>query len=314
MENNISNSSQPTYFHRELDRKNKQISEMQTKINNLIDEKSTLQKTIYNLKTENYNLGILNENENKKTDFEHQNQINELFQVLNNLQNENYILKSQLNKKDKREQNYNNTISKQLNQAKREIDNLQVMNTIKDNILRELQDFINQLNQIIGDNNFELDFNNDNINTFKSNLYQIKQRIFSRLNNNIQNQNLELPNNYNNENNINYTEKENKINNSNNNINYSNNNINGSRQNFSYEKLPVNKDLSLYKRSISNYSNKTVSKHIKDCKCEGCRKKAMKDPLYLSQLFEFKSKAWIKKPTFHSVLRTPPRDMYDDEE
>ena len=114
MENNISNSSQPTYCHRELDRKNKQISEMQTKINNLIDEKSTLQKTIYNLKTENYNLGILNENENKKTDFEHQNQINELFQVLNNLQNENYILKSQLNKKDKIEQNYNNTFLKKL--------------------------------------------------------------------------------------------------------------------------------------------------------------------------------------------------------
>ena len=141
MQNLNSDSSQSSYFYRELDKKNKQITEMQMRINNLIDEKNSLQIMIENLKSQNYNLGIANEKENNEMNYEYQNKINQLYQTINYLQNENTLLKNEINKKDKIEQNYNNTILKKLNQSRREIDNLSVMNTIKDTILREFQYF-----------------------------------------------------------------------------------------------------------------------------------------------------------------------------
>ena len=322
-------SSQSSYFYRELEKKNKQITEMQKRINNLIDEKNSLQITIQNLKTENYDLGITNEKENNQMNFEYQNKINQLYQIINYLQNENTLLKNEVNKKDKIEQNYNNTFLKKLNQSRREIDNLSVMNLIKDTILRELQDFVNELNDNIGNKlNCELDFNNDDLHTFKYNLEQIKNKIYSEFSNNTINGN----NNFNKENNN--LNKEINLNNNNsnkiNNIIFQNNtfrnqnykndirSISGmSKRSFPKEKIPSHKDEeSLYKRSLSNYTTKTLSKdinnHLKDCKCQGCLSKAKKDPSFLTDRFEFKSKAWIKKPDYHSILRTPPRNEYED--
>ena len=325
MQNLNSNSSQPSYFYRELDKKNKQITEMQKRINNLIDEKNSLQMMIQNLKSENYNLGISNEKENNEMNYEYQNKINQLYQTINYLQSENILLKNEPNKKDKIEQNYNNTFLKKLNQSRREIDNLSVMNTIKDTILRELQDFVNELNNNIGNKlNYELDFNNDDLNTFRYNLEQIKNQIYSNFSNGNNN-------NFNNENNnlnkeINLKNNMNKINNiifQNNNFKNKNNknelrSISGmSKITYPIEKVPSQKEEeSLYKRSLSNNTNKTLSKdlnnHLKDCKCQGCRSKAKKDPSFLTERFEFKSKAWIKKPDYHSILRTPPRNEYED--
>ena len=322
-------SSQSSYFYRELEKKNKQITEMQKRINNLIDEKNSLQITIQNLKTENYDLGITNEKENNQMNFEYQNKINQLYQTINYLQNENTLLKNEVNKKDKIEQNYNNTFLKKLNQSRREIDNLSVMNSIKDTILRELQDFVNELNDNIGNKlNCELDFNNDDLNTFKYNLEQIKNKIYSEFSNNTINGN----NNFNKENNN--LNKEINLNNNNsnkiNNIIFQNNtfrnqnykndirSISGmSKRSFPKEKIPSHKDeKSLYKRSLSNYTTETLNKelnnHLKDCKCQGCLSKAKKDPSFLTDRFEFKSKAWIKKPDYHSILRTPPRNEYED--
>ena len=322
-------SSQSSYFYRELEKKNKQITEMQKRINNLIDEKNSLLITIQNLKTENYDLGITNEKENNQMNFEYQNKINQLYQIINYLQNENTLLKNEVNKKDKIEQNYNNTFLKKLNQSRREIDNLSVMNSIKDTILRELQDFVNELNDNIGNKlNCELDFNNDDLNTFKYNLEQIKNKIYSEFSNNTINGN----NNFNKENNN--LNKEINLNNNNsnkiNNIIFQNNtfrnqnykndirSISGmSKRSFPKEKIPSHKDEeSLYKRSLSNYTTETLNKelnnHLKDCKCQGCLSKAKKDPSFLTDRFEFKSKAWIKKPDYHSILRTPPRNEYED--
>ena len=302
---------------------------MQKRINNLIDEKNSLQITIQNLKTENYDLGITNEKENNQMNFEYQNKINQLYQIINYLQNENTLLKNEVNKKDKIEQNYNNTFLKKLNQSRREIDNLSVMNSIKDTILRELQDFVNELNDNIGNKlNCELDFNNDDLNTFKYNLEQIKNKIYSEFSNNTINGN----NNFNKENNN--LNKEINLNNNNsnkiNNIIFQNNtfrnqnykndirSISGmSKRSFPKEKIPSHKDEeSLYKRSLSNYTTETLNKelnnHLKDCKCQGCLSKAKKDPSFLTDRFEFKSKAWIKKPDYHSILRTPPRNEYED--
>ena len=68
---------------------------MQKRINNLIDEKNSLQMMIQNLKSENYNLGISNEKENNEMNYEYQNKINQLYQTINYLQSENILLKNE---------------------------------------------------------------------------------------------------------------------------------------------------------------------------------------------------------------------------
>ena len=53
--NDYSNLSQSTHLYREIDRKNKQISEMKKKINNLTDEKNYLEKKLMTQTLRKYN-------------------------------------------------------------------------------------------------------------------------------------------------------------------------------------------------------------------------------------------------------------------
>ena len=118
--NDYSNLSQSTHLYREIDRKNKQISEMKKKINNLTDEKNYLEKIIQNLKNQNYNLGVSNQNENEEMDFLIQNKLNKCSETINLLQKENNVLKYQLNNNIIIEENYNKTFSNQIfNQKKK---------------------------------------------------------------------------------------------------------------------------------------------------------------------------------------------------
>ena len=316
--NDYSNLSQSTHLYREIDRKNKQISEMKKKINNLTDEKNYLEKIIQNLKNQNYNLGVSNQNENEEMDFLIQNKLNKCSETINLLQKENNVLKYQLNNNIIIEENYNKTFSNQINQSKKEIENLREMNTIKDILLRDYQDFMHQLNEIVGNKieNCELDFNNDDLNTYKNNFERIKSKVISFLNYENFHQNyiepIKLPNNYNkniNDNNDNYyNNDENNYNNYNNNYNNNNNNLSKiSKKTFSSEIIPPRPDLLLYRRDDSNsFLNKTLSKdlnqHPNNCKCSNCRYKALRNPSFISD------KPPLKKKSDYSILRTPPRN------
>ena len=180
---NVNLPSNPNYFYQELDKKNKEIQELKEKVSSLLDEKTLLNKTINDLREKNKKLIISEEKENQKLDSNNNRKIKELYQILNIIQNENKILKDKLSKQDDFEKDFNNTVKNKLTQAQRNVDNLSVLNTIKDNIILDYQDFVNTLNEIVGKKfNFILDFSNDKIDTYKINLTKIQNKVLEHLN------------------------------------------------------------------------------------------------------------------------------------
>ena len=180
---NVNSPSNPNYFYQELDKKNKEIQELKEKVSSLLDEKTLLNKTINDLREKNKKLIISEEKENQKLDSNNNRKIKELYQILNIIQNENKILKDKLSKQDNFEKDFNNTVKNKLTQAQRNVDNLSVLNTIKDNIILDYQDFVNTLNEIVGKKfNFILDFSNDKIDTYKINLTKIQNKVLEHLN------------------------------------------------------------------------------------------------------------------------------------
>ena len=180
---NINSKSQSNYFYQELDKKNKQIQELKEKVSTLLDEKTLLNKTINDLREKNKQLIISEEKQNQKFDTSNNNKIKELYQIINIIKQENQILKDKLNNQDNFEKDFNNTVKNKLTQAQRNVDNLSVLNTIKDNIILNYQEFVNKLNEIVGKKfNFILDFSNDNIETYKKNLNRIQNKVLEHLN------------------------------------------------------------------------------------------------------------------------------------
>lgn len=178
----MNSTNQPNYFYRELDKKNKQIQELKDRVNTLLDEKNLLNKLVQELRENNHQLSIKNEQENKKLDSEVNNKMGELYEIIKSLQRENQIIKDKLNKQDEFEKNFNETVTNKLTQAQRKVDNLSVLNVIKDNVINEYQDFVNQLNEIVGKKfNFILNFSNDDIDIYSKNFNKIKNKVFEHL-------------------------------------------------------------------------------------------------------------------------------------
>ena len=174
--------NQSTYFYKELDKKNKHIEDLKNRVNTLLDEKTLLNKRIQDLIEKNHQLSVMNEQENRQLDFETNNRMNQLYETIKTLQKENQIIKEKLNKKDDFEKDFNNTITNKLTQAQRKVDSLSVLNTIKDNIINEYQDFINELNEMVGKKfNFILNFSNDDIDLYLKHLNKIKNKVFEHL-------------------------------------------------------------------------------------------------------------------------------------
>ena len=171
-----------SYFYKELDLKNKQISELKARINSLLDSKQNLQEQIENLKAKNYSLSSNCEQETQMSTIQLQKRENELINHINNLQRENAMLKMQLNKKEGAESNFQNTIAYKLAQAQKEVDNLSVMNTYKDNILSKMEEFYNKLNNIAGTKfNYTLDDCNDDLNVYSKRMKEIEDKVIHQL-------------------------------------------------------------------------------------------------------------------------------------
>lgn len=171
-----------SYFYKELDRKNKQISELKARINSLLDNKQNLQSQIESLKMKNYSLSSNCEQETQMTTIASQKKENELKEQINYLLRENEMLKQRCNQKEGAESNFQNTITYKLNQAKKEIDNLSVMNTYKDNLLSRMQDFYNKINNIAGTRyNYTLDYCNDDLNLYMKRMKEIEDKAIQQL-------------------------------------------------------------------------------------------------------------------------------------
>ena len=154
-QNQIQNETEKIY-QQQISLLNSQLQEMkntyQIQLDNEKEKTNELKnkqlKEIENLKLQLQNDLITNENIYRQKE----NLLKEELERIKNdikiqLENQkNKIEIQQRNELEDIERKNKREVEKLNNQNKREIDNLQVMNTIKDNILRELQDFINQLN------------------------------------------------------------------------------------------------------------------------------------------------------------------------
>lgn len=178
----ISPTALSSYFYKELSLKNKQISDLQSRITSLLTTNQQLTSKINELKSKNYNLSIQNEKDSNQSLYASQQQQTQFNSQINALKTENNILKQRLNKEDNIENNYHNTIMYKLSTAQKEIDNLSVMNTYKDTILYHMQEFYNKLNNYVGVKyQYELDYCNDDLNTYMKHLKEIESKVMNDL-------------------------------------------------------------------------------------------------------------------------------------
>ena len=168
------------YFYKELDKKNKYISELKTRINNLLDEKLSLHNEIEDLKNKNFQISQNKNSENNKINIQSKNNEKNLYNLIRNLQNENQNIKNLLNKKEGINNNFNSTYFSELNKYQKENDNLRILNAVKDNILIEMEKFLNKLNEICGTKlDIILDYSNDDIEVYFRNLKILEKKIIN---------------------------------------------------------------------------------------------------------------------------------------
>jgi hypothetical protein len=168
------------YFYKELDKKNQYISELKTRINNLLDEKLSLHNEIEDLKNKNFQISQNKNSENNQINIQSKNNEKNLYKLIRNLQNENQNIKNLLNKKEGINNNFNSTYFSELNKYKKENDNLRILNAVKDNILIEMEKFLNKLNEICGTKlDIILDYSNDDIEVYFRNLKILEKKIIN---------------------------------------------------------------------------------------------------------------------------------------
>ena len=169
--NDITNLS---FYQSELVKKDKQILKLQNKINSLLFNKNSLvspidrsfKKNIPSLKS------ISPKNNYSK---------NSLYSSFQTLQYDNSLLNNKITINDQIGEKYNNTLHYKLLSAQREIENLTTMNTIKDKIIMNVQNFINNINNVVCNGKLNLNINQLDIKTFIKNLQLLEQKIIKRL-------------------------------------------------------------------------------------------------------------------------------------
>ena len=175
--NEFDSINNESIYHTELARKDKQILILRNRINNLVLNKNSLISQFDNSKQKN--IPSL-KNISPKNNLTIQNKLISSIQTLNY---ENSLLRNKMGLTKKIEDKYSDTIKYKLLSAQKEIDNLTIMNTNKDNIIMNMQNFINNLNNIICNGKINLNLEQIDIKTFIKNLKQLEQKIVSKLQN-----------------------------------------------------------------------------------------------------------------------------------
>lgn len=179
-------SSQDTssvYFYKtEIEVKNRQIVDLKSRVELLLKEKNNLHSKVSNLQLQNYSINSSCEQEVKNQN----HQLDQKEKVLNNqiaqLQNDNRALRYQLNIKEGTEDNFQLTFQNRISNAQKEVNNLGVMNTIKDNYLTQMVMFYNKLNSLCGEKyDYELDHFNDEVNVFKKRMKEIEDKVLMHI-------------------------------------------------------------------------------------------------------------------------------------
>ena len=155
-------------YQKELAVKDKIIKSLQNKINNLILNKNSLISQIDNH-------SLINISPPKNTAKNNFNSSIYLMQIQNSL------LRNKLNLSAKIGKKFNNTFQFRLLSAQKEIENLTIMNTTKDNIINNMITFINNLNNVVCNGKINLNLNQIDIRTFITNLKKLEQKIINKI-------------------------------------------------------------------------------------------------------------------------------------
>ena len=155
-------------YQKELAVKDKIIKSLQNKINNLILNKNSLISQIDNH-------SLINISPPKNTAKNNFNSSIYLMQIQNSLLRNKINLSAKIGKK------FNNTFQFRLLSAQKEIENLTIMNTTKDNIINNMITFINNLNNVVCNGKINLNLNQIDIRTFITNLKKLEQKIINKI-------------------------------------------------------------------------------------------------------------------------------------
>ena len=177
------------YFYSELNKKNKKINELKSIISNMKNNEENL---FYKVKSLKYLIpNSSDKNKNKKEEQKIIEREDILLQIIKNLQNENMILKIQINKNEELKRHFYNHINDKLLKAERDIQILSHENNNNNNIIVAIQNFLFNINDKIKNKNQKLIFNLSLIDnkTFIQNLQILESNIINKLNqlNNIGN-------------------------------------------------------------------------------------------------------------------------------
>jgi hypothetical protein len=182
-------SAVTSYFYKELDLKNQNISELKRRINELLNDKALMQKQINALQNRNYASHTQCEQNEISLRKEHEAHQTTLMNRITALEKENTFLKQKLTKKETIANSINDTIEHKLHKQESQITNLNNLNQLKDNILFQMQIFYNKLNRIVNAESFrnnafikELDYKVDDINEYFSKLNEIEYKVLLQMN------------------------------------------------------------------------------------------------------------------------------------
>ena len=160
-------------YQDELAKKDRQILILKNKIKNMIYNKNSLisqiNKSLHKVVP---SLKYISPQNNSP--------YNKLFSSNHSLPHDK-SLKNKILLNNKIEDKYNNTIKYKLLSAQKDIENLTIMNTNKDNIIMNMMKFINNLNNKICGGKINLNLNKIDITTFFLNLKQLEHIIFAKL-------------------------------------------------------------------------------------------------------------------------------------
>ena len=282
----------------ELEKKENQISELQNQINSLIQNKNNIlfqAEKVNNLSQISH---TSNDNSFQNNNINHNN----LISLVQLLQQENSLLKNKLNLELKIDNKNSNSMQYKLLCAQKEIEILTKMNNDKDNIIMNMQNFINNINKVISNEKINLNLNIIDMKTFAANLKELEQKIISKLPkipkfNKIPNYYIKKVK----ENSFKKQKTDISFNSKNylNKIPLYNKNINIKlKTNYSLNSS-INNNRSLKKNNLIHSKNN--NDECKDIRCTTCRNKSKNDAQFYKQR---------KKIRLRGILSTKPEEVY----
>ena len=183
MKNSINddNKNNFSFFKNQLAKRDKHILFLQKKINNLVLNKNSLLSQVDNSLNKKFKNFVSLKSISPKNIIAH----NKLFSSLHTFQNENYKSRNIMNLSNQIDSKYSSSFKYKFLNAQKEIENLTVMNANKDNIIMGIQNFLNNLNNIVCKGKLNLDLSQIDIKTFITNLKNLEIKIMAKFQKNI---------------------------------------------------------------------------------------------------------------------------------